>query len=349
MLDLIMSAIQYPRTCDIILMRALLVLVLSLGGYQVPIGTAHAQAQDPMMKIFFIDVQGGASSLVILPNGKTLLIDGGTQSIGGAILVKFLQEQNITRVDTILATHAHRDHIGGLIDVINRFPVGEVLDPGIKVTGYPYDDFISAINSSNAQYKAVREGDEIILDPSVKIEVLNPPRSLSEGFDATYEDRDFLNNFSVIIKLSYGEFSILFPGDILSTTQEQFLDKPLDVNVLVAPHHGSSNSQNLQFLLATSPEVVILSPGLGSEEALTQDTFDKLEFAGVQQIVNTASEGTALLVTDGHMITIQTDETNRTITIPEFNNIQIIFVIAIGIILIPILIIQYSKKPIGTK
>jgi beta-lactamase superfamily II metal-dependent hydrolase len=119
--------------------------------------------------------------------------------------------------------------------------------------------------------------------------------------------------------------------------------------VLVAPHHGSANSQNLEFLLATSPEVVIQSPGLGSEEAPTQDTSDKLEFTGVQQIVNTASEGTALLVTDGHMYTIKTDETNRTITIPEFNNIQIIFVIAMGIILIPILIIQYSKKPMCTK
>jgi competence protein ComEC len=293
------------------------------------------------MKIFFVEVQGGSSSLVILPNGKTLLIDGGTRSTGGPIITKLLQEQNITKVDTIVNTHLHRDHVGGLIQVIKNFTVGEVLDPGIKSTGYPYDEYISAINSSNAQYKAVRDGDEIILDPSVKIEVIHPPTSLPVGIDATHESRVFLNNFSIVIKLSYGEFDILFPGDILAGIQEEFLDRDMDVEVMLAPHHGSPNAQNLEFLTAASPEVFIIIPGEEADEVPTQDTLDVLKFAGLQEVVNTALEGTTVLVTDGHTYEIESLRTGRTFVIPEFNSIQIIFIISI---LIPILIIQYRRK-----
>jgi beta-lactamase superfamily II metal-dependent hydrolase len=340
-LNLIRTAIQSLRS-GIIIIPATAFLLL-LGEYQVSTGTAHAQAQDPIMKIFFIDVQGGSSSLVILPNGKTLLIDGGLQSTGGEIIVKLLQEQNITKVDTIVGTHLHRDHVGGLIDVLKNFPVGEVLDPGINDTGYPYDEFISAIKSSNAQYKAVREGDEIILDPSVKIEVMNPPTSLAVGVDASFEDNVFLNNFSVVIKLSYGGFDILFPGDILSGIQQRFLDKDIDVEVLVAPHHGTPHALNVAFLQTASPEVAILSPEAGTEEDAIQETFDKLEFMGTQEIVNTRLEGTTMLVTDGHTHRIESLGTGRTFVIPEFNSIQIIFIIGLGIILMPILFIQYRK------
>jgi competence protein ComEC len=339
-LNLIKTTIQCLGSCTIIFVTSFLLL---LSEYRIPTYTAHAQTQDPMMKIFFIDVQGGSSSLVILPNGKTLLIDGGLQSTGGEIIVKLLQEQNITKVDTIVGTHLHTDHVGGLIEVIKNFPVEEVLDPGINDTGYPYDEFISAVKSSNAQYKAVREGDEIILDPSVKIQVMNPPTSLAVGVDASFEDSVFLNNFSVVIKLSYGEFDILFPGDVLSGIQQRFLDKDIDIEVLVAPHHGTPNALNLEFLQAASPEVAILSPEAGTEEDAIQETFDKLEFMGTQEIVNTRLEGTTMLVTDGHIHRIESLETGRTFVIPEFNSIQVIFIIGLGIILMPILIIQYKK------
>lgn len=314
-----------------------------LSEYHSPTATAYAQAQDSLMKIFFVQIEGGgSSSLLILPNGKTLLIDGGTRS-GGESIVDLLLEQNITKIDTIVATHAHRDHIGGLIGVINTFQVGEVLDAGIKVTGYPYDDFISAINSTNVKHSTSREGDEILLDPSVKIEVIHPPKSLPVGLDATHEAPDFVNNFSLIIRLSYGQFGILFPGDILSSAQEQILDKPIDVNVLMAPHHGSANSQNVRFILAASPEVVILSPGIGSKEFGGQETIDALEFAGVKQVINTAVDGTSELITDGHTFTITSLVNGRTITIPEFNNTQIIFISSIAIILASILIIRTRK------
>ena len=344
-LNLIRTAIQCLRSCTIIFVISFCLL---FSEYRIPTHTAYAQAEDPIMKVFFIDIHGGSSNLVILPNGKTLLIDGGLQSIGGGIIVKLLQEQNITKVDTIVGTHLHRDHVGGLIDVIKNFPVGEVLDPGINSTGYPYSEFTSAIKSSNAQYKAVHEGDEIILDPSVKIEVMNPPTSLEVGVDGTFEDAVFLNNFSVVIKLSYGGFDILFPGDIFPGTQQRLLDKDIDVEVLVVPHHGTPNAQNFKFLQAASPEVAIISPEASSEENATQEnatqlTSEKLEFMGTQEIVNTRLEGTTMLVTDGHTYRIESLGTGKTLVIPEFNSIQIIFIIGLGIILMPFLFIQYRK------
>lgn len=296
-MDLLRSAIQCLRS-NVILGTAFLFLLSE--SYCISTDTAHAQVQDPAMKIFFLEVQGGSSNLVILPNGKTLLIDGGRESPGGEIVMSLLQEQNITKIDTIVATHAHSDHIGGLIPLINNVSVGEILDPGVKDTGYPYNEYIYAIESSNVYHKAVREGDEILLDPSVKIEVIHPPRWLPVGVDATHENPAFLNNFSIVLKLSYGEFDILFTGDILAGVQESFLDKDVDVEVMTAPHHGSPNAQNIRFLIAVSPEVVIISPGFENDETPNQETSDKLNFIGVQEILNTRLQGTIVLVTDGH-------------------------------------------------
>jgi hypothetical protein len=120
-----------------------------------------------------------------------------------------LQEHNIDRIDVLVATHPHADHIDGLIGVMNSREVGRVIDSGQIHTTRTFQDFVETIESNQIPLSSVREGDSIALDPNVSIQVLNPPITL---FDGAHNEDDFNNN-SVAIKLTYGEFTAMFPGD----------------------------------------------------------------------------------------------------------------------------------------
>ncbi|MDQ5876627.1 MAG: lamin tail domain-containing protein, partial [Thermoproteota archaeon] len=132
------------------------------------------------LTIVFIDVGQGDSILVILPNTKTLLIDGGEREGFGKVLAT-LQKHGLSHIDVMVATHPHADHIAGLVDIIKNVDVGEVLDSGQVHTTQTFEDFLDAIEIKQIPLKSVRQGDSINLDPTVKIDVLNPPANLLEG------------------------------------------------------------------------------------------------------------------------------------------------------------------------
>lgn len=183
-----------------------LLLVALLIAALLPAGVP-AFAGSGELKIVFIDVEQGDSALIILPNEKTMLIDGGEWDQDQAVL-SALQEHNVTRIDVMVATHPHADHIGGLIGVIEGIDVDQVLDSGQLHTTKTFEDLLDAIDMAQIPLSSVQEGDSIDLDPAVRLEVLNPAVQLSEDID------DELNNNSVVIKLTYGEFTALFTGDM---------------------------------------------------------------------------------------------------------------------------------------
>jgi Lamin Tail Domain/Metallo-beta-lactamase superfamily len=134
------------------------------------------------LTIVFIDVGQGDSILVILPNTRTLLIDGGEREGYGKVLAT-LQEHGLSHIDVVVATHPHADHISGLVDVIKSVNVGEVLDSGQVHTTQTFEDFLDAIDTKQIPLRSVRQGDSINLDPTVKIDVLNPPVNLLDSAD----------------------------------------------------------------------------------------------------------------------------------------------------------------------
>jgi competence protein ComEC len=271
----------------------------------------------------FIDVGQGDSILVILPNTKTLLIDGGERQGSGKVL-STLQEHGLSYIDVIVATHPHADHIGGLIDVINTVNVGQVLDSGQVHATQTFEDLLDAIYNKQIPLRSVSEGESISLDPTVKIDVLNPPASIPDGANNEAE----FNDNSVVLKITYGNFSALLTGDMQERNEARLVFKNatiLDADVLKAGHHGSRTSSSLDFLNAVTPEVVIISLGAGNSYGHPhQEALDRISASGAQYLLRTDIDGTITLTSDGssgNYYSILTEKCAKTVDIFEFQRV----------------------------
>src|ERR687895_968501 len=270
----------------------------------------------------FIDVGQGDSILVILPNTKTLLIDGGERQSSGKVL-STLQEYGLSYIDVIVATHPHADHIGGLIDVINTVNVGQVLDSGQMHTTQTFEDLLDAIYNKQIPLRSVSEGESINLDPTVKIDVLNPPASIPDGANNEGE----FNDNSVVLKLTYGNFSALLTGDMEERNEARLVFNNatiLDADVLKAGHHGSRTSSSTAFLNAVTPEAVIISLAAGNNYGHPhQEALDRISASGAQYLLRTDNDGTITLTSDGRSDTysILTEKCGKTVDIFEFQTL----------------------------
>jgi competence protein ComEC len=275
------------------------------------------------LTIAFIDVGQGDSILVILPNTKTLLIDGGEREGSGKVLAT-LQKHGLSHIDVMVATHPHADHIGGLVDIIKNVDVGEVLDSGQVHTTQTFEDFLDAIEIKQIPLKSVRQGDSINLDPTVKIDVLNPPANLLEGADNEAE----FNDNSVVLKLTYGQFSALLTGDMEERNEARLVSEnatALDADVLKAGHHGSRTSSSSAFLDALTPEVVVISLGAGNTYGHPhQEALDRISAAGAEHLFRTDVDGTITLTANGSSsehYSILAENSGRTTTVLDDNDV----------------------------
>lgn len=276
------------------------------------------------LKIVFIDVGQGDSILVVLPNTNTLLIDGGERQSSDEVL-STLKELAITEIDAVIATHPHADHIGGLINVINNLNVSQVIDSGQMHTTQTFEDMLDAVDAAQIPLMSVHEGDSIKLDPRVKLDILNPPASLPKGVNNEEE----FNDNSVVLKLTYGEFTALFTGDMEDYNERRLLAtavEALDVDVLKAGHHGSRTSSGNAFLNAVSPEAVVISAGANNTYGHPHpEALDRINNAGAANVLRTDIDGTiAITATAEGNYTIEAMGSNRIAVVPEFADIAIL-------------------------
>jgi beta-lactamase superfamily II metal-dependent hydrolase len=276
-------------------------------------------APNQTLAITFIDVGQGDSILIIFPNSKTMLIDGGERDSSEKVLAT-IRDHGLSRLDVIVATHPHADHIGGLIDVINSdIDIGYVVDSGQIHTTRTFEDLLDAIEAKQIPLEAAREGSSINLDPSVKLDFLNPTVPLPDGIE------DEINNNSVVMKLTYGNFTALFTGDMEQYVEERLVRErkaALDADVLKVGHHGSRYSSTDPFLQAVSPEVAVISAGANNSYGHPhQEALERIDAAGTEHIFRTDVDGTITLTTEGgNDYSIFTERTGETVVVvPEFH------------------------------
>lgn len=255
--------------------------------------TAASTPSADALQVHFIDVGQGDAILIVTPDGKTALIDGGEAGSG---VLEYLRSQGIERLDLMVATHPHSDHIGGLVDVLHEIPVAEVVTNGQMHTSSTYENFLDAIATAQAVYTEVQRGDQIQLG-ALTCDVLHP----------TSGEGDDFNNASVVLRLVYKQVAFLFVGDAEAKAEADILDsgQPLHATVLKVGHHGSRSSSTPDFLARVQPEVAIYGAGTGNSYRHPHaETLAALEQIGAQ-VYGTDVNGTIVVTSDGSTYTVE--------------------------------------------
>lgn len=261
--------------------------------------TTEEPWEDPdseTLTVHFIDV-GQGDSILIQSETAAMLIDGGTYQAGNKI-VRYLKAEGINKLDYLVATHPHADHIGGLNEVVQSFDIGKVVMPEVTHTTRTYEDFLVALQKKGLKITLARAGMEWELSPEVTCQVLSP------GSDNYYE----LNDYSVVIKVAKGNTAFLFTGDAGNPAEQQMLSQKLNLksDVLKVGHHGSRHSTSHRFLEAVAPQYAVISLGANNEYGHPhEETLRRLK--GIQ-ILRTDLNGTIVFTSDGNHVSVKKEK-----------------------------------------
>lgn len=226
-------------------------------------GSAVLEPAPPStLQVAFLDVGQGDSALIVFPNGKTMLIDGG-ETDQGRVLVGKLRRLGVRQIDWLVATHPHSDHIGGLIHVLQTLPVVEIWDVGMPYESPVYRDFLLAARRARAPngkrpvFRIVRRGLVLEPAPQIRVSVLAPSEPLLTG------TRSDPNNNSIVLRIDAPGGSFLFTGDLEreGRTRLYATRANLRADVLKVAHHGAANGTDRTFLNRVSPRVAVISVG----------------------------------------------------------------------------------------
>lgn len=215
------------------------------------------------LAVTFIDVGQGDSIFIKTPNGKSVLVDsGGTPQWSGSDydpgkekVLPYLESRKIKRLDYVIMSHGHGDHIAGLPAVLEKIPADIIYENGFDSEDPDYEIVCEFIGRKKIPVAVVKRGDVINIDPSVRFEVLSPPA------DYYFEDD---NNNAIAIRIIYGDVSFLLAGDIEAEAEgeiEHSFGSKIRSNILKVAHHGSTTSTTESFLNKVSPEVAVICVG----------------------------------------------------------------------------------------
>ena len=256
---------------------------------------------EPKLTVHFIDVGFGESILIQAPDGTVVLIDGGPETSADKVS-SYMKSLGIKRIDIMVATHPHPDHLYGLIDVLNNFNVDKVIDLGIPYINKSYWGYMKAVGKSDANYVNWSIGSEFDLGPDTKIRIVGPLGSPTKNWN----DSASLNNSSIVLKLTYQNVSFLFAGDAQSLLESEIVSSGQDISaqVLKVGHHGSSSSSSMTFLKKVNPSIAIISVGLDNEYGFPHSAIiQRLNDLGAQ-IYRTDISSDVIIYSDGNGIKV---------------------------------------------
>ncbi len=247
---------------------------------------------DGEIRVHFIDVGQGDSAFIELSNGKSMLIDAGERDYAGDI-ISVIDCLGYSKIDYLVATHPHSDHIGGMQRVIENFDIGEVYMPEAVSDTQTFINLLETLDERKLSITVAKSGVKVDLDNSTTAEFVAPVTIV-----------DDLNNCSAVLKLKYGEKVFLFTGDA-EIPEEETITADISCDVLKVGHHGSYTSSGNNFLSLCEPDIAVISCGKGNEYGHPhKDALDRLQRAGVEKIYRTDISGTVTVSTDGKTINV---------------------------------------------
>ena len=258
---------------------------------------ANQEIQDgEKLQIWFLDV-GQADSILIQNGDANMLIDAGNNE-DGKKLVSYFQSLGIESFQYVIGTHAHEDHIGGMDDIIDNFNIDTFYMPDAITTTATFESVLDSLEAKNIAFQT----------PSID-SIFKLGNAMIDVLYVGTNDTD-LNNTSIVLKLTYGNTSILFMGDAEKEVETIIEKKDISADVLKVGHHGSNTSSSKTFLEKVNPNYAIISVGTGNSYGHpSHTTIQNLENQNIQ-IYRTDENGTIIMTSDGTNITFQTIQTN---------------------------------------
>lgn len=244
------------------------------------------------LSIHVIDVGQGDSILIVTPNQRTILIDAG-DNIYGDDVVQYIKKQGIKRIDALIGTHPHADHIGGLPEVIDSLEIGSFYMTAKLHTTRAFEEVLEATDKKGLTITTAKKGVKLQLDEDVNIEFLSP-------IGDSYDD---LNNWSAVLRLEYKKKAFLFTGDAEALLEKEIIEvndaSLLKANFLKVAHHGSNSSTSQEFLDIVAPEVAVISLGKDNPYGFPhRELLERLKVSDIS-IYRTDLQGDIVVESDG--------------------------------------------------
>ena len=302
------SAERAPGAVAVIARSALRPLPIGAGLVGILLAVTIASRPDGHLHVTALDIGQGDAILVEAPSGATMLVDGGpdpelTLRRLGARLPFFAR-----RIDLMVLSHPHQDHVAGLVEVLARFRVGTLLHAGIGFENAAHDHLMadSALEPA-ANVLEARAGQRFLLDPTTSVEILYP----TEADAAAPLPEGDINNGSIVMVVRHGGFAALLTGDAEAPVEALLLERGLlpQVDLLKVGHHGSTSSTTPGLLEATRPSVAVISSGEGNEYGHpAPETLATLASRPGIAVFRTDLDGDVEVVTDGRHYRVGTDD-----------------------------------------
>ena len=264
----------------------------------------YLQPADSELEVHYIDV-GQGDCIYIASGSENMLIDCGEASEAGKV-TEYLQSLGVRKIDRVVGTHPHSDHMGGMSCIIETFDVGEFMIPHIPDEQLPttvyFNKFLDAVEKYDVKLTEARTGDTFMLNEA-ECEVIAPNSDRYEG----------MNNYSIVIFMRHGANTLLFTGDAESESEHEMVQsgRLSKVNVLKAGHHGSATSSSAEFLREISPDAVVIS--CGKDNSYGHPAQSTLRRLGkyTKNIYRTDKMGTIIICSDGSEIKVRTERKSR--------------------------------------
>lgn len=240
--------------------------------------------------VHFIDV-GQGDSILVQVNNKNLLIDAGPKN---KEVTSYLKKYGVTTLDYVIATHPHEDHIGGMSSVIDSFNIGSFYAPKEISNSNSFKNMVISLNKKKLKITPAKTGEKLNIGKNIICTIIAPNNN-------SYKE---VNNYSVVLKLTYENTSFLFTGDAEALSEEEILKKGFNIkaDVLKIGHHGSNSSTSTNFFNEVNPKVSIISCGKGNDYGHPhKETLAKLKNNNTI-LYRTDLDGTVILESDGNKI-----------------------------------------------